>query len=193
MRTAPSVATSRGSVTPRERTTTWPALIRSTSALVIWNEVVRKVRAASSAWFGCPAARSSSPTQRKCRFTISVLACSGRPLLRNECDSEALAPVVRLSARFLEVGHRCGHEHPSYYFGKPSGSSRGACHACAIGRDARVRVHLSVETRDQYKGQSCPERADTSRPLPDCSEAVELVLDLLGARPDFLRRHRWMR
>src|SRR5262249_35185176 len=65
-------------------------------------------------------------------------------------------------------------------------------HASAVGRDPGVRVHLSIELRDQHKRNARADRFDDARARPHMAPAVELIPRALSPEPDLLEGHRWM-
>jgi hypothetical protein len=56
-----------------------------------------------------------------------------------------------------------------------------ATHACAVGRDSGVRLHLAIELRNQHEGQSRTECRRASGAGPDPMQAVELIPHRLGS------------
>src|SRR5689334_18895926 len=63
-----------------------------------------------------------------------------------------------------------------------------AIHTRAVGRDTRVRVHLTIQLGDQDKGEPRAQGRRAARSFPDAPQAVELIPDALRPRANLVGR-----
>src|ERR671931_515707 len=100
------------------------------------------------------------------------------------------APQYSVNLRQLKLGDRTPRKEPP---ARPSHQPRPACgtaDACAVGGDTGVRVHLTVDLRDQHEGEAPFERdARGARALPDAPQTVELIPHFLRAGANLVGGH----
>src|SRR5205823_687967 len=89
-----------------------------------------------------------------------------------------------------QIGHGSPEEQPPAGNADPSRPLRRSLDARAVGRDARVRVHVSVELRDEYEGDPGTNGFDDARSRPDVAPPVKAIPRALGAHSNLLERHR---
>ncbi len=98
----------------------------------------------------------------------------------------AHAGPARVIEQDFEVGHRASCEQQSTRFGEPACDFRRAGHACAVGSDSGVGVHLTINLGNQKERGAGFERLEETGPAPDGVEAIELVPDGLRALSHFI-------
>jgi hypothetical protein len=132
-----------------------------------------------------PHGADSVPHWYEADIELTIARTSVRRVLRvgNPTSSGATSGYRR------KVRQRTRSEQAAAQRGDQTRPPVRAIHACAVGGDTRVRVHLPVQLRNQHEREPRTQgrRAPGSR--PDAGQAVEVVPHGLRPRTDLLGRH----
>ena len=104
---------------------------------------------------GARRSRDTEPANRgRDSYSTSRFMISGLQVEIRSGDGCGQGFGFAIQLRHLKIRHRPAGKEVAAGFCEPAGPTRRASHSCAVGSDARVRVHLAVEFRDQHEGQA---------------------------------------